>query len=250
MIDDSDDDGDEERFTELVAAAMMARNFADGYIGMLAAPDQPIAHRALVATTIRAHGIDVWCGARGYELDVSDIPVLDELTGGEDADEPSAAQLTGLVMTGNFGAYRVNEDHESAALAASVERFARYMRDHLDSYRRWIAYLARDDAYDGLADQRDAMQGYWMQVVVYGGQYQRWLTVHRGPMEALAAAGILVIAAETVVLISTATDAEDLATLPIIGEQMLDEMLEGNGVQSWLDEFAEVDELRENAARE
>jgi hypothetical protein len=240
-VDEADGDDEEEAATEMVPGSIVARGFADYYIIMAGACDERSpwpnwAHRDIMGNAIRAHRADTWCERQGYELDLSDVPDLAGFGGDDVSDTPSPAELSGLFTSGNLGAYRVTEDHESARLDAAVAKFVAHFRDEIALHGKWMQYLTEADAYAEIDRRRGELRAYWTRSLIDAGLWQRWLTANRGPTEAALAAGLVNVAAETMVLMTTATGPDDLMTLPLITSRLLDDFVDGFGVRHWLDE--------------
>jgi len=229
---------------ELLHATGATRNLANAYIVMTTPTTwngrpAPTPSSVVIGNQLRVLGIERFCTAEGYELDLAGVPLLpgfdDEP---EDADEPGASELLAMLTTGRLGAYRVAAQPADAVVTAQLRKFLPYLASSLGSYRQWARFFARPDGFDEGFD-RGRLRAQASHLVVYAQQRALALLGIGSPVEAILATVVLGLTAESLFLATTAADADELRALPLLTEAELDFQLEASGVGAWLGEQAE-----------
>jgi hypothetical protein len=230
---------------ELLHATGVIRNFANAYIVMTTSTTwngrpAPVPSSTVIGNQLRALGMDRFCAAEGYELDLAGVPVF---PGFDDADEvgaePGTSELLALLTTGRLGAYRVAAQPADAVVEAQLRKFLPYLASCLGSYRRWAAFFAEPDGFDEGFD-RARLREQAGHLVVYTQQRALALLAIGAPVEAMLATILLGLTAESLFLATTAADGDELRRLPLLTAAELDFQLEASGVGMWLGEQAHL----------
>jgi hypothetical protein len=229
----------------LLHATGATRNLANAFI-VMATPTTwngrpaPVPSGIVIGNQLRVLGIDEFCAAEGYELDLAGVPPLPGFgDDGEDPDEPGMSELLAMLTTGRLGAYRVAAQPVDAAVEAQLRRFLPYLASSLASYRHWAAFFAEPDGF-GEEFDRARLREQASHLVVYVQQRALALLGIGAPVEAVLSTVVLGLTAESLFLATTAADADELRTLPLLTDAELDFQLEASGVGAWLGEQAEL----------